>query len=167
MMMTLGAVLAAVSLYLWRVILTERSAIHHQCEHEYVLWPMAVFFECVFVALLLNYFFTESSFWASTSDSIFLVVLTGILGWYFMVFFRMSHICLTFYTIKYPVLLASPNICGPVAILVWMAIVARRLALGYFDEEDPTTFTQLFYTANKDFVHGYSKKRRLWLTKLV
>lgn len=147
----LGAILTAVSIYLWRVILTERSAIHHQCEHEYVVWPMTVVFECIFIALLVNYFFTESSFWANTSDGIFFVVLSTILGWYFLVYFRMSHICLTFYTIKYPVLLASPNVCGPVAILVWMAIVCRRLASGYSDE-DQTTFTKLFYTANKDFV---------------
>lgn len=162
-LIVLGAILALASLYLCRVIMMERSAIHHQCEHEFVVWPMAIIFQCTFIALLVNYFFTESVFWVNTSDGIFLVVLTTILGWYFFVYFQMSHICLTFYTIKYPVLLASPNICGPIAIFVWMAIAARVLyrCTGYSDEEDPTTFTQIFYTANKDFVPRLFRQEKI------
>jgi len=151
-LMALGGIMAGVSLYLWHVILTEHSAIHHQCEHEYVVWPMAIVFQCTFIALLVNYFFTKSVFWVNISDGISALVLSTILGWWFFIYFRMSHICLTFYTIKYPVLLAAPNICGPVVLMAIMAIFARRIVAGSSDEVVTTTFYQLFYTANKDFV---------------
>jgi len=71
------------------------------------------------------------------------------LTWYFVVYFRMEHICLTFYTIKYPVLLASPHVSGSVAIVVWLALVFRRVIAA--ETDDSTTFATLFYKDNVNF----------------
>jgi len=156
----IALVVSFATLFLWRVLLTEQSAIHHQCEHQYILWPMAIVFQCLFHAILLNYLFTESTFWAGWSDGIFFVSLSTALGWYFFVYFRMAHICLTFYTIKYPVLLASPHVCAPVSMLVWVSIVLRRLFVGY-GENDPVIIFSLFYKANEHFVPRLFEKEKI------
>lgn len=140
-----------ITMYLWRILLTEQSAIHHQCEHQYVLWPMAIVYQCLFLAILLNYLFTDSTVWAGWSDAVFMVLLAIALLWYFFVFFRVEHICLTFYTIKYPSLLSSPHFCAPTAILIWVSMFLRRLYVGY-DDKDPLMISELFYKENEYFV---------------
>lgn len=150
---SMGVILSATIVFLWKVILTDRSAVHHTCEHNYVLWPMAIAYQVIFHAILLTYVFNRNTSIASATDVVFGVALTAILGWYFLVYFRMAHICLTFYTIKYPVLLAAPHVCGPVGILVWIATILRRISAGMYDTEtDPVMLTELFYKDNESFL---------------
>jgi len=149
------------------VISMERSAVHHQCEKNYVLWPMAVANLILYTVIVLTYYFNKSDFWARVTGCIFSVVLCGMVAWWAVVLIRMAHICITFYTIKYPALQAASNWCGVFNGLFMVLFCLRECCLGLFmncinrsststesseENTDPSLITNVFYKQNEAFV---------------
>jgi len=144
------------------VVSMERSAMHHQCEQNYVLWPMAVTNLVLYSIILSTYFMIGDSRWARRTGRLYTFFLMLMVGWWIELQVRMAHICNTFYSIKYPLLQTSMNYCGFINFSLMMLFGFRECAMVFtFGTEDDTTFTQVFYKQNEAFVPSLFVKDKI------
>jgi len=149
------------------VVSMEHSVMHHQCEKNYVLWPQAVANLVLYSMIFLTYFIIQTDWWARITGAVFSLLAFAMVAWWAICMVRMAHICVTFYSIKYPTLHSFFYLCGPLNMVLLISFGVRECAVGWGlptmsdEEEDATLITKVFYKQNSAYVPSLFKEEKI------
>jgi len=165
MRVAIGLVLTAlvvITIFLGLVIAHDRSALQHRCEQNYILWPMAIANLCVYATLVISFCCITNEYTARAQGWCACMLLFAMVGWFVIVTIRMAHICITFYSIKYPMLLSMGTCCFVFNCFLLILLTVRECyQVLYQEEEDETIITHVLYKQDEKWVPSLFDKERI------
>jgi len=139
------------------VVVMDQSALSHQCEQNYFYWWMAICNIVMYSCMLTAFYITWNPIWLRYIG-VAVVFLTGImLIWWAAAFVRMHHICVTFYSIKYPMLANVANLSAALNIMLFIGSCVYECCRTIADKDqnfvdDDILVTSMFFKYDETYI---------------